>query len=80
MSILIDVTLGLAITYGLVVLSNRILSVAFTKVRSCNLENEEWELLQRDQKRYHSGLCDRLYRMDQTDPGLACFGTDCKSR
>ena len=32
MSILIDVTLGLAITYGLVVLSNRVLSVAFTKV------------------------------------------------
>lgn len=31
MSLLIDVTLGLAITYGLVVLSNRVLSVAFTK-------------------------------------------------
>lgn len=32
MSLVIDVTLGLAITYGLVVLSNRALSVAFTKV------------------------------------------------
>lgn len=31
MSLLLDVTLGLAITYGLVVLSNRVLSVAFTK-------------------------------------------------
>lgn len=30
-ALLLDVTLGLAITYGLVVLSNRLLSVAFTR-------------------------------------------------
>ena len=31
MSLLLDVTLGLAITYGLVLASNRMLSLAFTK-------------------------------------------------
>ncbi len=46
MSLVIDVTLGLAITYGLVVLSNRALSVAFTKVSRLHAAHEKWQLLQ----------------------------------
>ena len=45
MSIVIDVTFGLVVTYTLVVLSNKLLSAAFTRVQTSNAAYEKWQLL-----------------------------------
>lgn len=72
MSLLIDVTIGLFITYWLVVLSNKLLSAAFNRVSgSLNAEIEKRKLFQRCQKKRNNILSHRLYCLAETNPGLA---------